>query len=92
MMLLAGLSLLIGATTRIPFLVDLFGGGDARTAFFGPVYTLMVLLVVVRLATTRKLDRPLAIGSAAMMATYVIAEILSRTGAWRQATLALIGS
>jgi hypothetical protein len=92
MMLLAGLSLLIGATTRIPFLVDLFGGGDARTAFFGPVYTLMVLLVVVRLATTRKLDRPLAIGSAAMMAAFLIAEVLSRTDAWRQATLALIGS
>jgi hypothetical protein len=92
MMLLAGLSLLIGATTRIPFLVGLFGGGDSRTAFFGPVFTLMVLLIVVRLAVTRKLDRPFAIGSVAMMAAFVVAEMLSRTDAWRQATLSLIGN
>ncbi|HUG09629.1 MAG TPA: hypothetical protein VMM36_01385 [Opitutaceae bacterium] len=91
MMLLAGLSLLIGATTRIPFLFNLYGGPDSRTAFFGPVFTLMVLFVAVRLAATRKLDRPLALGSALMMAAFVGAEILSRTDAWRQILVAIIG-
>jgi len=90
MMLLAGLSLLIGATTRIPFLVDLFGGGDSRMAFFGPVYALMVILVAVRFAMTRKLDRPLAIGSAAMMVVDLSAEMLSRTDAWRQIASGLV--
>lgn len=92
MMLLAGLSLLIGATTRIPLLFNLYGGPDSRTAFFGPVFTLMVLLIVVRLVATKKLDRPLAIGSVVMMAAFVVAEVLSRTDAWRQATLVLIGN
>jgi hypothetical protein len=92
MMLLAGLSLLIGATTRIPFLVGLFGGWESRTAFFGPVYALMVLLIVVRFVATRKLDRPLAIGSVVMMVAFVVAEMLSRTDAWRPIAAAIIGN
>lgn len=92
MMLLAGLSLLIGATTRISFLFNLYGGPDSRMAFFGPVCTLMVLLIAARFVATKRLDRPLAIGSVATIVTYVSAEMLSRTDAWRQATLALIGN
>jgi uncharacterized membrane protein YraQ (UPF0718 family) len=92
MMLLAGLSLLLGATTRIPFLVELFGGGESRMAFFGPVYALMLFIIVVRLAVTRRLDRPFAIGSVVMMVAFVVAEMLSRTDLWRTIAAAITKS
>jgi hypothetical protein len=92
MMLLAGLSLLFGATTRISFLVGLFGEGESRIAFFGPVFALMVFIIVVRLAVTRKLDRPFAVGSVVMMVAFVVAEMLSRTDLWRPIAAAMTKS
>jgi hypothetical protein len=52
----------------------------------------MVLLIVVRLAVTRKLDRPFAIGSVAMMVAFVVAEMLSRTDLWRPIAAAMTKS
>ncbi len=84
MMLLASLSLLLGATTRIPLLVSLFGGDSSRVAFFGPVFVLAALLLLVRTLMTRTFDRWFAVGYAFMVITYLTAEQLSRTDAWRQ--------
>jgi hypothetical protein len=90
LMLLASLSLLLGATTRIPKLVALFGGHESRTAFFGPVFVLAVGLVLVRWAMTKTVDRWLAGGYAAMTSVYLVAEQLSRTDAWRQMAVMLL--
>lgn len=57
MMLLASLSLLLGATSRIPFLVSHFGGNTLRVAFFGPVFALAALLLIIRTLMTRTFDR-----------------------------------
>jgi len=90
MMLLASLSLLLGATARIPLLIGLYGGPDSRLAFFGPVFTLMAVLLLVRWAMTRSFDRWFAGGAAFMLVTYLVAEQLSRTEAWRQIAAGLI--
>jgi hypothetical protein len=90
LMLLASLSLLLGATTRIPKLVTLFGGDASRMAFFGPVFVLAVVFVLARWVMTRKFDRWLAGGYAAMAVAYLAAEQFSRTDAWRQVAVMLL--
>jgi hypothetical protein len=90
MMLSASLSLLLGATTRIPWLVALFGGDESRTAFFGPVFLLGAGLIGVRALLTRKFDRWLATGWGIMVVTYLLAEQLSRTDAWRGLAVTLL--
>ena len=92
MMLSASLSLLLGATTRMPHLVTLFGGHDSRVAFFGPVFVLGALLVLVRSLLTRKFDRWLAGGYGLMVITYLVAEQLSRTDTWRHLASVLLKS
>ncbi len=84
MMLGASLSVLLGATTRIPSLVALFGGHDSRVAFFGPVFVLAAMLVLVRSVMLRTLDRWLAAACAFMIIAYLAAEQLSRTASWVQ--------
>ena len=83
-------SLLLGATTRIPSLVALFGGHDSRVAFFGPVFVLGALLILVRSLLTRKFDRWLATGHGVMVVAYLVAEQISRTEAWHQVAVALL--
>jgi hypothetical protein len=90
MMLGASLSLLLGATTRIPVLVDLFGGHDSRVAFFGPVFVLGALLILVRSLMTQRFDRWLATGYGVMVITYLVAEQFSRTDGWRQMAAGLL--
>lgn len=90
MMLSASLSLLLGATTRMPSLVTLFGGPDSRVAFFGPVFVLGVLLILARSLMTRKFDRWLATGYGVMVVTYLLAEQISRTEGWRQVAAVLL--
>lgn len=92
MMLNASLSLLIGATVRIPWVVGLFGGDNSRVAFFGPVFLLGAILIGVRSLMTRKFDRWLATGFAVMVVVYLAAEQLSRTDAWRQVAGVLLKS
>ncbi len=90
MMLSASLSLLLGATTRIPWLVAPFGGENSRVAFFGPVFVLGALLIFVRSLMTRKFDRWLATGYSVMVIAYLVAEQFSRTDAWHQMAGALL--
>lgn len=92
MMLSASLSLLLGATTRIPSLVSLFGGDASRVAFFGPVFVYAALLLLVRCLMTRSFDRWFATGYAVIVVTYLLAEQVSRTGAWHQLAAVLIRS
>lgn len=90
MMLLASLSLLLGATTRMPRLVAWFGGDGSRLAFYGPVFTLAVVLLLVRTLMTRSFDRWFAAGFGFMVVTYLAAEQLSRTDAWRHLAALLL--
>ncbi len=90
MMLLAGLSLLLGATTRMPFLVTLFGGHGSRVAFFGPVFTLAAIFLLVHSLMIRALDRWFAVGCAVMVIIYLAAEQMSRTDAWRHLASVLL--
>src|SRR6478609_9630590 len=90
MMLVAGWGLLIGATTRIPWLIAPFGGDGSRVAFFGPVYVLGALLILVRSVMIRKFDRWLATGYAFMVVADLAAEQCSRTELWHQVAAALL--
>lgn len=90
MMMLASLSLLLGATTRMPSLVALFGGHGSRIAFFGPVFALTAILLLVRLLITRAFDRWFAAGSAFMVIAYLVAEQLSRTDTWHHLASTLL--
>lgn len=90
LMVSASLSLLLGATTRMPTVVGLFGGHDTRTAFFGPVFVLGAVLIAVRSLVTRKFDRWLATGYGAIVVLFLGAEQLSRTDAWRELAAGLL--
>jgi len=91
MMLLASLSLLLGATARMPWLNGLFGG-DTRLGFFGPVFSLGILLLLVRYRLTETFDRWFARGLAFMIIVFVGAERLSQTEAWRHLAGSLLKS
>jgi hypothetical protein len=90
MMLVASWGLLIGATTRIPWLIAPFGGDGSRVAFFGPVYVLGALLILVRSVMIRKFDRWLATGYAFMVVADLAAEQCSRTELWHQVAAGLL--
>jgi hypothetical protein len=81
MMLLACLSILSGATGRIPLVGSIFGY-HKWVAMFGPVVTLGVLLQLVRLAMTRRFERDFASGLAALVVVTAVAAWLSVTNLW----------
>jgi len=92
LMLGASFSLLLGATTRIPPLVELFGGHDSRVAFFGPVFALAAVLLVVRSLLIRAFDRWFAASYAFIVVVYLAAGQLGHTAAWHQLAEQLIGN
>jgi hypothetical protein len=81
MMVMASLSILSGATARTPFLWAVFGHAD-WVGFFGPVICLGALLLLVRFAMTRSLDRWFAAGYAACVVVFLIASRLLLTATW----------
>jgi hypothetical protein len=81
MMLLASLPILPGATGRIP-LINSFFGFHTWTALFGPVVSLGGLLLLLRMALTRRVDREFAIGYAAMVVVTLVASRLALTSVW----------
>jgi hypothetical protein len=89
MMLTASLSLLLGATARMPWLSGLFGG-DTPTGFFGPVFALGAGLVLVSSLLRRKFDRPLAAGYSAIVVTYLLAAFIGTTNAWQHLAIAVL--
>jgi hypothetical protein len=81
MMLLASLVMLTGATARTPFLRAVFG--DAGWfGFFGPVLCLGGVLLLLRCAMTRGVDRWFAAGYASFLVASVVASRLLLTASW----------
>ena len=81
MMLLATLSILAGATVRMPILFPLFGEGGWQ-GIFGPVFTLGALFLTARTLQNRAVDRWLAAGYAGMVALYVAAAQFAVSEVW----------
>ena len=86
MMLLTGLTILPGATARIPMLYPVFGH-SGWMGLFGPVFCLGALLLLIRMAMTRKFDPWFSGGYALWVVAYVASTNLSLTDMWsRMAT------
>lgn len=81
MMVMASLSILSGATGRIPLVNSIFGIHHWM-GIFGPVIALGALLLLVRMLMTRRLEREFAVGFAALIVVSVIASAMAGTNAW----------
>jgi len=81
MMLLASLSILAGATVRMPVLFPIFGEGG-WIGIFGPVFTLCALFLLVRSLMGQAFDRWLAAGYAVMVVFYVGASTFAVSDSW----------
>ena len=81
MMLLASLSILAGATVRMPVLFPIFGEGG-WLGIFGPIFSLGALFLLVRSLMGRAFDRWLAAGYAVMVIFYVAACTFAVSDAW----------
>lgn len=81
MMLLASLSIISGATARIPLTHAMFGTHQ-WTGLFGAVAMLGLVFLLVRWALTRSLERTFAVGYAALLVVTLAASQLALTNAW----------
>jgi hypothetical protein len=81
MMMLASLSMLSGATGRIPLVNSIFGF-HTWMALFGPVIALGALLLIVRSLMTRGLDREFAFGYAGLAFATIGASLIAPTNVW----------
>lgn len=81
MMLMASLTILAGATARMPVLYPVFGE-SGWVGLFGPVFCLGAVLLLVRFVMTRSLDRWFAVGYASCVIAFVASEKLSLTSTW----------
>lgn len=81
MMLMASLSILSGATGRIPLVGSIFGMHHWM-GIFGPVVALGGILLLVRMAVTRRFDREFALGFGALVMASVVATELAVTDVW----------
>ena len=88
-MILASLSLLAGATVRMPFLHPVFGA-TGWIGLFGPVFCLGAVLLLIRRAVTRSFDRWFAIGYAAWVILFIASEELALTDAWSAAAATIL--
>jgi hypothetical protein len=80
-MLLASLSILAGATVRMPILFPVFGEAG-WAGIFGPVFVLGAVLVLVRSFLNQATDRWLAAGYVVMVTVYVAACQFAISDAW----------
>jgi hypothetical protein len=90
MMLLASLSILAGATVRMPILYPVFGEAGWQ-GIFGPIFTLGVILVGARAWLTAQLDRWITGGFVVLVAAYVLATTTAVTPAGRGLLRAAFG-
>jgi hypothetical protein len=81
MMLLASLSILAGATVRMPILFPIFGEGG-WVGIFGPIFTLGAVFLLVRSLLGRAFDWWLAAGYGFMIVLYVAASKFAVSDAW----------
>jgi hypothetical protein len=80
-MLLASLSILAGATVRMPILFPVFGEAG-WAGIFGPVFVLGAVFVLVRSLLNQATDRWLAAGYVVMVTVYVAACQFAVSDAW----------
>ena len=92
MMLLASLSILAGATVRMPFLHPVFGDAGWQ-GNFGPIFTLGVILIGARAWLTARLDRWITGGFVVLSvrASDVLATTVAITPAGRGLLRAVFG-
>ena len=81
MMLLAGLSILAGATVRMPFLFPIFGE-SGWIGIFGPIFTVGAGFLLARRFFIGSFDRWFAAGYAGLVVLYVAACAFAVSGAW----------
>jgi len=81
MMLLASLSILAGATVRMPVLFPVFGEAGWQ-GIFGPIFALGAVFVLVRSFLIGLADRSLLTGYAVMVVVYIAACEFAVSGAW----------
>lgn len=81
MMLMASLAILSGATGRIPLVNSIFGVHEWM-GLFGPVIALGGILLLVRWAMTRSLERELVTGFAALTLVTLAVSHLAMTNVW----------
>jgi len=91
MMLLASLSILAGATVRMPSLFPIFGE-SGWVGIFGPLFTLGAVFLLARSLLGRAFDRWFALGYAAMIVLYVAACRFAVTDAWSYFAKAIFNS
>jgi hypothetical protein len=81
LMMTASLSLLGGATSRIPWLDDIFGG-YTQTGFFGPIFAWGAVLTILGSLRLGTLDRRLAAGVGLVVISELAAASWSLTDSW----------
>ena len=91
MMMLASLSILAGATVRMPILFPIFGEGG-WVGIFGPVFTLGAVFLLTRSLVGRTFDRWFAAGYAIMILFYIAACKFAITDAWSYLAKAIMNT
>lgn len=91
MMLLATLSILAGATVRMPILFPIFGD-SGWWGIFGPIFTLGAMFLLVRSLLGRTFDRWFVIGYATMVAFYVFAVKFAVSDTWSRLAKAVFNT
>jgi hypothetical protein len=81
MMLLASLSILAGATVRMPILSPIFGEGGWM-GIFGPIFSLGAVFLLVRSLMRHGVDRWFAAGYVSMIVFYVAACKVAVSDVW----------
>jgi hypothetical protein len=81
MMLLPSLIFMTAPTTRMPLINSIFGS-HTWMAFWGPVLSLGALLLLMRLAMTRRVEREFAVGYVAFVVFTVLVSRLAVTSVW----------
>jgi hypothetical protein len=81
MMLMTSLTILPGATARIPMIHPIFGS-TGWLGLFGPVFCLGAVLLLVRFAMTRTLDKWFAGSYAVWVFAYIASTYLALTQTW----------
>ena len=90
MMLMATLSILAGATVRMPGLAEYFGD-SGWSGIFGPVALLGFVFLALRSLIDGRLDRWMAGGLVGMTAVYVLAVSAATSSAWGSIAASLFG-
>jgi hypothetical protein len=91
MMLLASLSILAGATVRMPILFPIFGEGG-WVGIFGPIFTLGAVFLLARCLLQHGIDRWFAAGYVCMIALYIVASRFAVSNAWSQLAKAIFNT